>query len=196
MKRKTRATAQHSRERGFALIATAFGLIAILGVAGLSMDLGRMYIAKNELMAYSDAASIAAALQLDGTAAAAHVRTRLSACPSWTVQVKTSTSACGNGAPLRARIVAAGRGAKPFGHGTSVYRDSPVVVEKAKNSLPAGPSESKSMISRCRFSGVADFAASSDSYVSAGAGVEIGSKPRFRMAQCRVMIMMRPAPLW
>src|SRR5260370_15904094 len=69
MKRETRAAAQQSRERGFALIATAFGLIAILGIAGLSVDLGRMYIAKNELMAYSDAASIAAALQLDGTAA-------------------------------------------------------------------------------------------------------------------------------
>jgi len=69
MQRNTRAGARESGERGFALIATAFGLIAILGIAGLSVDLGRMYIAKNELMAYSDAASIAAALQLDGTAA-------------------------------------------------------------------------------------------------------------------------------
>src|SRR5437660_8997002 len=69
MKRKTLAAGQQSRERGFVLIATAFGLIAMLGVAGLSVDLGRMYIAKNELMAYSDAASIAAALQLDGTPA-------------------------------------------------------------------------------------------------------------------------------
>lgn len=69
MNRKTRAAAQQLQERGFALIATAFGLVAILGIAGLSVDLGRMYIAKNELMAYSDAASIAAALQLDGTPA-------------------------------------------------------------------------------------------------------------------------------
>ena len=69
MKRKTRGASQGSSERGFALIATAFGLIAILGIAGVSVDLGRMYIAKNELMAYSDAASIAAALQLDGTGA-------------------------------------------------------------------------------------------------------------------------------
>lgn len=45
------------------------------------------------------------------------------------------------------------------------------------------------MISRCIFSGVDDFAAASDSYVPAGAGVAIGSKPRFRMAHCRVMIM-------
>lgn len=56
-------------ERGIALIATAASLIAIVGIAGVSVDLGRMYIAKSELMAYTDAASIAAALQLDGTAA-------------------------------------------------------------------------------------------------------------------------------
>src|ERR1700730_6861090 len=69
VKRKTRSAGRGSGERGFALIATAFGLVAIVGVAGISVDLGRMYIAKNELMAYSDAASIAGALQLDGTAA-------------------------------------------------------------------------------------------------------------------------------
>jgi Flp pilus assembly protein TadG len=60
---------RRSDERGFALIATALGLLAIVGMAGITVDLGRMYIAKNELMAYTDAASIAAAVQLDGTAA-------------------------------------------------------------------------------------------------------------------------------
>jgi Flp pilus assembly protein TadG len=69
VKRTNRGTGRGSRERGFALIATAFGLIAIVGIAGISVDLGRMYIAKNELMAYTDAASIAAALELDGTSA-------------------------------------------------------------------------------------------------------------------------------
>ncbi|HKX00587.1 MAG TPA: pilus assembly protein TadG-related protein [Bryobacteraceae bacterium] len=58
-----------TREKGFALIATALGLVAIIGIAGISVDLGRMYVAKSELMAYTDAASVAAALQLDGTAA-------------------------------------------------------------------------------------------------------------------------------
>jgi uncharacterized membrane protein len=48
-------------------MATALGLLAIVGIAGVTVDLGRMYIAKNELMAYTDAASIAAAVQLDGT---------------------------------------------------------------------------------------------------------------------------------
>src|SRR5690349_783791 len=65
-----RRTQRHrSSERGFALIATALGLLAIVGMAGITVDLGRMYIAKNELMAYTDAASIAAAVQLDGTSA-------------------------------------------------------------------------------------------------------------------------------
>lgn len=64
-----RKVSQERRERGIALIATAASLIAIVGIAGVSVDLGRMYIAKSELMAYTDAASVAAALQLDGTAA-------------------------------------------------------------------------------------------------------------------------------
>jgi hypothetical protein len=51
------------------LLATGVSLLAIVGIAGITVDLGRMYIAKNELMAYTDAASIAAAVQLDGTAA-------------------------------------------------------------------------------------------------------------------------------
>jgi Putative Flp pilus-assembly TadE/G-like len=59
----------HSGERGFALIATAVSLVAVIGIAGVSVDLGRMYIVKSELMAYTDASSVAAALQLDGTVA-------------------------------------------------------------------------------------------------------------------------------
>lgn len=64
-----RSRMSHSDERGFALIATAVSLVAIIGIAGVSVDLGRMYIVKSELMAYTDASSVAAALQLDGTAA-------------------------------------------------------------------------------------------------------------------------------
>jgi Flp pilus assembly protein TadG len=62
-------TLKRSRKRGFTLLATGLGIVAIVGMAGISVDLGRMYIAKNELMAYTDAAAIAAALQLDGTTA-------------------------------------------------------------------------------------------------------------------------------
>jgi hypothetical protein len=38
-----------------------------MGVLGLSVDIGRMYISKNEAQAYVDSASLAAAVQLDGT---------------------------------------------------------------------------------------------------------------------------------
>lgn len=69
MKGAVRNLTRRPGERGFALIATALGLVAVIGIAGISVDLGRMYVAKSELMAYTDAASIAAALQLDGTAA-------------------------------------------------------------------------------------------------------------------------------
>src|SRR5579862_447298 len=55
------------REKGFILIATALALVAIMGIAGISVDVGRMYIVKSELLVYTDAASISAALQLDGT---------------------------------------------------------------------------------------------------------------------------------
>jgi hypothetical protein len=41
----------------------------MIGALGLSFDLGRMYITKNEAQAYTDSAALAAALQLDGTAA-------------------------------------------------------------------------------------------------------------------------------
>src|SRR5690242_13233470 len=56
-------------ERGYILIATTFSMAFLLGVLGLALDIGRMYIAKNEAQSYVDSASIAAAQQLDGTMA-------------------------------------------------------------------------------------------------------------------------------
>jgi Flp pilus assembly protein TadG len=40
--------------------------IVMVGMLGLTTDLGRVYVAKNELQAFVDAASLAAALKLDG----------------------------------------------------------------------------------------------------------------------------------
>ncbi len=57
------------RQRGYTLLATGIALFGVMGMTALAIDLGRMYIAKNESQAYADAAAIAAALQLDGTAA-------------------------------------------------------------------------------------------------------------------------------
>jgi Flp pilus assembly protein TadG len=41
-------------------------MVVMLGMLGLTFDLGRMFIAKNELQTYVDAAALAAAKQLDG----------------------------------------------------------------------------------------------------------------------------------
>ena len=58
-----------SRQRGIALLASAVSAIMLFGMAGLAIDIGRMYITKNEAHGYADGAAIAAARKLDGTAA-------------------------------------------------------------------------------------------------------------------------------
>ncbi len=55
------------RQSGYILVATSLGLLFLLGAAGLSIDIGRMYITKTEAQAYVDSAAIAAAMQLDGS---------------------------------------------------------------------------------------------------------------------------------
>lgn len=44
-------------------------MFLLLAVVGMSFDLGRVYIARNEAQIFADAASMSAAKQLDGTAA-------------------------------------------------------------------------------------------------------------------------------
>ena len=56
-------------ERGFVLVLTAVSALALVGILGLTVDLGRMYITKSEAQAFADSAAIAAALELDGTTA-------------------------------------------------------------------------------------------------------------------------------
>ena len=51
------------------LIAMSASMFLLLAVIGMAFDLGRVYIARNEAQAFTDAASMAAASQLDGTAA-------------------------------------------------------------------------------------------------------------------------------
>ncbi len=51
------------------MIATALSFVFLLGAVGLSIDIGRMYITHNEVQAFADSASLAAALQLDETPA-------------------------------------------------------------------------------------------------------------------------------
>ncbi|HEV2202389.1 MAG TPA: TadE/TadG family type IV pilus assembly protein [Bryobacteraceae bacterium] len=56
-----------SDERGFTLVATAFGIIFLIGMVGLAVDVGRLFIAKSETQVFVDSASLAATLELDGT---------------------------------------------------------------------------------------------------------------------------------
>lgn len=54
-------------KRGYILVATSLSFVFLLGVSSLAVDIGRMYIAKNEAQAYVDSAALAGAAQLDGT---------------------------------------------------------------------------------------------------------------------------------
>ena len=49
-------------------MASATCAVMIFGMAGLAVDIGRMYITKNEAQSYADSAALYAALQLDGSA--------------------------------------------------------------------------------------------------------------------------------
>ena len=60
---------RNPRQRGFVLITMAIAAIALIGAMGLAIDLGHIFIVKNETQAYVDAAALAAALQMDGTTA-------------------------------------------------------------------------------------------------------------------------------
>lgn len=55
------------RERGVVVIVFAVAAFTLMGMMGLGIDLARMYVAKNELQNFTDAAAIAAATKLDGT---------------------------------------------------------------------------------------------------------------------------------
>lgn len=60
-----------SRRRGFVLVLMALMAVVLFACLGLSVDLGRMFIAKHETQIFTDSAALAAALQLDGTRAGA-----------------------------------------------------------------------------------------------------------------------------
>ncbi len=58
----------HGRERGFVLVALSLSILFLLGMVGLAVDLGRMYVVKNESQSFCDSAAMFAAKELDGTA--------------------------------------------------------------------------------------------------------------------------------
>ena len=54
-------------QRGFSLILLTLALVVMLGMCGLAIDLGRMFVYRNELQTFADASALAAVAQLDGT---------------------------------------------------------------------------------------------------------------------------------
>src|ERR1700758_4144986 len=62
-------SSRRNSQSGMVLLTMAVTAVALIGAMGLAIDLGHIFIVKNETQAYVDAASIAAALQMDGTTA-------------------------------------------------------------------------------------------------------------------------------
>ena len=54
-------------KRGVGLVITVIAAGVLFGILALTFDLGRIYIAQNELQTFTDAATLAATLELDGT---------------------------------------------------------------------------------------------------------------------------------
>jgi Flp pilus assembly protein TadG len=67
--RVPQSISRRKNQHGMVLMTMAICAIAMIGVMGLAVDLGHIFIVKNETQAYVDAAAIAAALQMDGTTA-------------------------------------------------------------------------------------------------------------------------------
>ena len=61
--------APNSREKGFSLILLSLSVFVMIGMLGLAIDVGRMFVYKNELQAFADASAMAAIAQMDGSQA-------------------------------------------------------------------------------------------------------------------------------
>lgn len=54
-------------EQGFTLVTLSLSAAVLIGMLGLAMDAGQMFILKNELQTFADASAMAAISKLDGT---------------------------------------------------------------------------------------------------------------------------------
>ena len=85
---------RRSKSKGSILIVTCLAMVVIAGVAGLAVDAGRMFVARNELRSFADSAALSAALQLDGTSegiarARAAVASASAGANKWDMATKT-----------------------------------------------------------------------------------------------------------
>jgi Flp pilus assembly protein TadG len=63
----TRQSLTTQSQKGFVLIVTSIAMTLLLGLAGLGIDIGRMYVIRAELQSFTDAAALSAAIELNGT---------------------------------------------------------------------------------------------------------------------------------
>lgn len=59
-------TAPRQRERGSFLVIMAIMLVLLIAIGALALDLGRVFVLRNEMQNAADAAALAAAMELDG----------------------------------------------------------------------------------------------------------------------------------
>jgi Flp pilus assembly protein TadG len=59
--------ASRGRKQGFVLVYVTLSIVVLLGLAGLAIDVGHMYVVRAEAQSFCDAAALAAAAKLDGT---------------------------------------------------------------------------------------------------------------------------------
>lgn len=64
---RSRHPVRKRAERGFSLILLSLSLFVMLSMLGLAVDLGRMFVYKNELQRFADASALAAVAQLDAS---------------------------------------------------------------------------------------------------------------------------------
>jgi|SwirhisoilCB2_FD_contig_41_3261927_length_1431_multi_4_in_0_out_0_1 Flp pilus assembly protein TadG len=104
-------TSHQNSQRGMVLMTMAITAIAMIGAMGLAIDVGHIFIVKNETQAYVDAAAIAAALEMDGTTAgitrANNAATNMSAAWNFSSTVLTSPTVEFASAPTGATWYAA-----------------------------------------------------------------------------------------
>lgn len=88
------AVRRRKSEKGFVLLSAGFAAIALVACLGLSADIGRIYIGKNEAQSFVDAAALSAALELDGTTAGiTRAQNVVTANPNrWDFDTKTFSS--------------------------------------------------------------------------------------------------------
>lgn len=82
------------QESGFTLLTVACGILFMIGMVGLAVDIGRIYIAKGETQTFVDSASLAATLELDGTTdGLSRARDRVASNPNkWNFNTSTFSS--------------------------------------------------------------------------------------------------------